>query len=196
MMSEFSNIPSNEANNRGMQNNREMFLDDNKINENELEDLIKPVMENKNRIIEAGGNEGNGQIADLDQLFNDDSGAGNDLEGDMVVEIDKSERRKKKSPKKKKSSPKQGKSKKSSAGKAAAPINVDPDLTQVDESMEPAAGWDFAAEKLPARKKQGFLSKLASWAAYYSGKTIGKVGGIIATIGKALWGLVRPGPVH
>ena len=188
MMSEFSNIPSNEANNRGMQNNREMFLDDNKINENELEDLIKPVLENKNKIAEAGGNEGNGEIADLDQLFNADSGVGNDLEEDMIVEIDKSERRKKKSSQKKK------KSKKSSAGKAAAPIKEDPDLTEADESMEPAAGWDFAAQKLPARKKQGFFSKLASWAAYYSGKTIGKAGGIIATIGKALWGLVRPGP--
>ena len=188
MMSEFSNIPSNEANNRGMQNNREMFLDDNKINENELEDLIKPVLENKNKIAEAGGNEENGEIADLDQLFNADSGVGNDLEEDMIVEIDKSERRKKKSSQKKK------KSKKSSAGKAAAPIKEDPDLTEADESMEPAAGWDFAAQKLPARKKQGFFSKLASWAAYYSGKTIGKAGGIIATIGKALWGLVRPGP--
>ena len=60
--------------------------------------------------------------------------------------------------------------------------------------MEPAQGWDFTAQKLPARKKQSFLSKLASWAAYYSGKTIGKVGGIVAAIGKAIGGLFMKGP--
>jgi len=84
--------------------------------------------------------------------------------------------------------------KKSSAAQAAAPGQGEEDLTQADESMEPVRGWDFAAQKLPAREKQGFLSKLVSWAAFYSGKTIGKVGGIIAAIGKALWGLVTPGP--
>lgn len=84
--------------------------------------------------------------------------------------------------------------KKSSAAKAAVPRERSEDLTQVDESLEPAQGWDFVAQKLPARKKQGFLSKLVSWAAFYSGKTIGKIGGIIAAIGKGLWGLVRPGP--
>ena len=94
--------------------------------------------------------------------------------------------------KKRSKSPKN--SKKSSDGKAAVPQEEDRDLTMADESMEPAQGWDFVAEKLPARKKQKFLSKLASWAAYYSGKTIGRIGGIFATIGKSIWDLFRPGP--
>ena len=63
---------------------------------------------------------------------------------------------------------------KSSAKKQAAPQNNNEDLTQIDQSLEPAQGWDFVAQKLPARKKQGFMSKAASWLAYYSGKTIGK----------------------
>ena len=101
-----------------------------------------------------------------------------------------SEKQEKKEKKKAKSSKK---SKKAAAPKAAAP-QINEDLTQVDESMEPVQGWDFTAQKLPARKKQGWLSKLGSWAAYYSGKTIGKLGGLFAWLGKSLWGLVRPGP--
>ena len=62
------------------------------------------------------------------------------------------------------------KPKKPSAGKAAAPQEEDRDLTMADESMEPAQGWDFVAEKLPARKKQKFLSKLASRYSALSGR--------------------------
>ena len=86
------------------------------------------------------------------------------------------------------------KSKITSAARVPEPEQKGEDLTQLDQSLEPVRGWDFVAQKLPARKKQGFLSKLVSWAAYYSGKTIGKIGGIAAAIGKALWGLVTPGP--
>ena len=82
---------------------------------------------------------------------------------------------------------------KSSAARAAAPRR-DEDLTQVDQSMEPAAGWDFVAEKLPTRKKQNILSKIGSWLAYYSGKTIGKIGGILGWIGKSIYDFIRPGP--
>ena len=85
------------------------------------------------------------------------------------------------------------KSKKPSPAKAAAPQPMDEDLTQVDESMEPAQGWDFASQKLPARKKQGWLSKLGTLAAYYGGKSIGKIFGAIAWLGKSLFGLVTPG---
>ena len=83
---------------------------------------------------------------------------------------------------------------KSSAKKQAAPQNNNEDLTQIDQSLEPAQGWDFVAQKLPARKKQGFMSKAASWLAYYSGKTIGKVGGFFATIGKGIYDLFKKGP--
>ncbi len=94
----------------------------------------------------------------------------------------------------KKESKSSKKSKKTSAAQAAAPLQEDEDLMQADESMEPIQGWDFAAQTLPARKKQSFLSKLGSWAAYYSGKTIGKIGGIIAVIAKGIWDLFTPGP--
>ena len=85
------------------------------------------------------------------------------------------------------------KSKKASNAIAAAP-QQDEDLTQFDESMAPAQGWDFTAQKFPARKKQNFLSKIGSWAAYYSGKTFGKILGIFATIGKSIYDFFRPGP--
>lgn len=85
-------------------------------------------------------------------------------------------------------------SKKSSAPKAAALPQRDEDLTQIDQSLEPVQGWDFTAQKLPARKRQKWLSKLGSWAAYYGGKTIGKIGGIFAWLGKAIGGLFFKGP--
>lgn len=83
------------------------------------------------------------------------------------------------------------------APKAAAPKKEE-DLTQIDQSLEPVQGWDYVtervpAQKLPARKKQGKFSKFVSWLAYYSGKTIGKVGGIIATIGKSIFDLFKFG---
>ena len=85
------------------------------------------------------------------------------------------------------------KAKKPSEAGAAAP-QQDEDLTQVDQSMEPAAGWDFAAQKLAPRKKQNFLSKIVSWTAYYFGKTIGKIPGVLAAVGTSIWDFFRPGP--
>ncbi len=83
---------------------------------------------------------------------------------------------------------------KSSAKKGSAAQNINEDLTQIDQSLEPTQGWDFVAQKLPARKKQGFMKKAASWLAYYTGKTIGKVGGFFATIGKGLYDLIKKKP--
>ncbi len=56
------------------------------------------------------------------------------------------------------------------------------DLEEAGNDMEPVDGWDFAAEKLAPRTKPTFKKKLFSAAAYYGGKTIGKIGGIIANI--------------
>ncbi len=96
----------------------------------------------------------------------------------------------------KKSSPKKS-SKKNAAPKAAAPQREE-DLTQIDQSLEPVQGWDYVservpAEKLPERKKQGFGSKLVSWLAFYGGKTVGKIGGILGAIGKTIIDWFRPG---
>ena len=102
----------------------------------------------------------------------------------------------KKNKKGKKSSSKKSASK-NAAPKGAAPQREE-DLTQIDQSLVPIQGWDYAservpAEKLPARKKQGFGSKILSALAFYGGKTIGKIGGIIATIGKTIYDWFRPG---
>ena len=91
-----------------------------------------------------------------------------------------------------------GKKSSKKSKKAAAPAEPE-DLTQIDQSLEPVQGWDFVSEghqakKLKPRKKQGFGSKLASWAAYYSGKTIGKIGGLIAWLGSSIKGLFSRGP--
>ena len=51
------------------------------------------------------------------------------------------------------------------------------DLGEAEEDMDPVDGWGFAAEKMPERTKPSFWKKLGSAAAYYGGKTIGKIGG-------------------
>ena len=96
----------------------------------------------------------------------------------------------------KKSPPKKSASK-NAVPKAAAP-QQDEDLTQIDESMEPVQGWDYAtervpAQKLPEREKQGLGSKIFSALAFYGGKTIGKVGGVIAAVFKSIYDFFRPG---
>ncbi|MBQ6505524.1 MAG: hypothetical protein IJI57_16585 [Flexilinea sp.] len=96
----------------------------------------------------------------------------------------------------KKSPPKKSAPKKA-APKGAAPQKEE-DLTQIDKSLEPVQGWDYTTErvpvqKLPERKKQGFGSKVVSALAFYGGKTIGKLGGILATIVKSIYDLFRFG---
>ena len=56
------------------------------------------------------------------------------------------------------------------------------DLGEAEEDMGPVDGRDFAAEKMSERSKPSFWKKLGSAAAYYGGKTVGKIGGILATL--------------
>ncbi|MBQ6505504.1 MAG: hypothetical protein IJI57_16485 [Flexilinea sp.] len=195
-LSDFSFSESNEANNRGMLENN--LLENNDISleqslsEANLEDLLNPIIKNQEE------NKGEAGINNINRIKDND--------GDLVVEAPKRRNLKKKSAKKQpeEQAPKISKnsSQKAPAARAAAapqraaaaPQERDEDLTHVDQSMEPVQGWDFAAQKLPARRKQSWLSKLGSWAAYYSGKTIGKLFGSLAWLGKSLWGLVTPGP--
>ncbi len=126
-------------------------------------------------------------IEDLPLIIEEDLKKEPDLDSSVSSKSSRSE----KSRKGKKSS------KKSSSKNAAAP-QKDEDLTQIDESLEPVQGWDYAtervpAEKLPSRRKQNFFSKLVSAAAFYSGKTIGKIFGTIATVFSSLYGFFRPG---
>lgn len=67
------------------------------------------------------------------------------------------------------------------------------DLTQADESLAPVQGMDFAVEKLPEREKKGFGTKLRNWLSYYTGKTLGKIGGFFVWLGKGIGGLFSKG---
>ena len=58
----------------------------------------------------------------------------------------------------------------------------DIDLEEAEDDMGPVDGWDFAAQKLDPKSKPSFWKKLGSAAAYYGGKTVGKIGGILATL--------------
>ena len=68
------------------------------------------------------------------------------------------------------------------------------DLTQIDESLVPVEGLNFVAQKLPERKKPGLGTKIRNWLSYYTGKTIGKIGGFFATLGKGIADLFKKGP--
>ena len=68
------------------------------------------------------------------------------------------------------------------------------DLTQIDKSLEPVKGLGFVTQKLSERKKPGFGTKIRNWLSYYTGKTLGKIGGFFATLGKGIADLFKKGP--
>ena len=70
----------------------------------------------------------------------------------------------------------------------------DEDLTQIDKSLEPVKGLGFVTQKLSERKKPGFGTKIRNWLSYYTGKTLGKIGGFFATLGKGIADLFKKGP--
>lgn len=78
----------------------------------------------------------------------------NPLNRDMVVEAPR----------------KRGKGKK----KKSKSKNRRNDNNDVNQDMQPVAGWNFNAQKLPARKKAGWFSRFLTGLSYYAGKTIGK----------------------
>ncbi len=61
-------------------------------------------------------------------------------------------------------------------------LSENSDLEEAGNDMEPVDGWDFAAQKLDPKSQPSFWKKLGSAAAYYGGKTVGKIGGILATL--------------
>ena len=80
----------------------------------------------------------------------------NPLNRDMVVEAPRKRRKGK------------GKKKSSKSKKSGNALN------QINNDMQPVAGWNFNAQKLPARKKAGWFSRFLTGLSYYAGKTIGK----------------------
>lgn len=77
------------------------------------------------------------------------------LNKDLVVENPRLKKRK-------------GKKKSSKSKKSGNNINI------VNQDMEPAAGWNFNAQKIPARKHAGWFRRFLSATSYYAGQTIGK----------------------
>ena len=82
----------------------------------------------------------------------------NPLNRDMVVEAPKKKGKKSRGRKKSSGSQRSGN-----------------DLNNVNEDMQLAAGWNFNAQKLPARKKAGWFRRFLTGTSYYAGKSIGKV---------------------
>ncbi len=56
------------------------------------------------------------------------------------------------------------------------------DNHDVNQDMQPVAGWNFNAQKLPARKKAGWFRRFLTGLSYYAGKTIGKAFNFIGNL--------------
>ena len=67
---------------------------------------------------------------------------------------------------------------KSSSNEAEDRIRND-DLVEAENDMQPVNGLNFDAIKLPERKTASWYKKLGTRIAYYTGKTLGKVGGFL-----------------
>lgn len=67
------------------------------------------------------------------------------------------------------------KRKKKGGGKAA-------DLKKVDDDMKPAEGFDFQPVKIPSRKKAETGDLIRSGLAFYTGKTLGRLLGLVCNI--------------
>lgn len=63
------------------------------------------------------------------------------------------------------------------------------DLAKVNEDMEPVKGFNFTPIKLPDRRKVGKKDRFLSALAWYSGKTLGKLVGLIGNI--IYWPLIH-----
>ena len=62
------------------------------------------------------------------------------------------------------------KSKKKASGRRQPELNLD----QANGDMQPAAGLNFAVQRLPARKKAGWFRRLLTATSYYAGRSLGK----------------------
>lgn len=51
---------------------------------------------------------------------------------------------------------------------------ADNDLNRISQDMQPAAGWNFNAQKFPARKQTGWFRRFLTGTARFAGKTVGK----------------------
>lgn len=95
------------------------------------------------------------------------------LDKDLVVERPK---------RKHKSSNKQKKTENENAAEEAG-------LEEINEEMEPVNGFNFTPIKLPDRKKPGRKDRFLSGLAWYTGKTLGKLVGLIGNI--IYWPLIH-----
>ena len=69
-----------------------------------------------------------------------------------------------------------GKKKSSKSKKSGNNINI------INQDMQGAAGWDFNAQKLPARKEASWLRRFLTGTSYYAGRSIGKLFNIIGNM--------------
>ena len=153
----------------------------------------KQAIDFMNQLIKDGQSEGDEEKIEDDKESLIKEGASAEEEKILGQGVDEFQSQKKKN----KASKKPKKSKKSqntTDENAANPYIETQDLTQFDESLEPVEGLDLVVEKLPARKKKGGGTKFLNWLSYYTGKTIGKIGGFFATIGKGIADLFKKGP--
>ena len=56
------------------------------------------------------------------------------------------------------------------------------DLEQAEDDMKPAEGFDFKPVKIPSRKKAGSSDRFLSGLAFYTGKTLGRLFGLVGNI--------------
>lgn len=85
------------------------------------------------------------------------------LNRDMIVEAPK----------------KKGKGKKKKSSKSKKSRN---DINIVNQDMQGAAGWNFNAQKLPARKEASWFRRFLTGTSYYAGRTIGKAFNLIGNM--------------
>ena len=82
-------------------------------------------------------------------------------------------------------------SKKSAKSKSSANAPADrirnEDLSEAGDDMKPIDGWNFNATKLPARKTVRWWQKLFTRAAYYTGKSVGKIAGFLSHLFTGGW---------
>ena len=175
----------NEAKNAGLDGDIDLIF-----NDSADEDRKNIILNDTGKVGDAQSEEGNNDPPELEEpiikkdpnalinnIINEDNGTGSgeqekkavaDLIGNAVDEDEKIESSKGSAGKKNDSE---------SSGKAPDDRIRNEDLKEADEDMKPIDGWNFNATKLPARKTAAWWKKALTRISYYTGKTIGKIGG-------------------
>ena len=61
---------------------------------------------------------------------------------------------------------------------------IENDLNEINNEMLPAAGWNFNAQKLPARAKTGWFRRFLTGTAKFMGKTFGKALNVVQNLAR------------